>query len=237
MGAGSTAPARDAPPPAPDATHRHAKRSKVPAGERHWRAKHSSTLACESARSRVAPCARKRARRQQGPGERARLSARVRGLLGRRGGVCRREEPPRDESGLRAHGSNQRFHSLLGHAVARALTTAPSLAGLGPAAPRILIHHGWRHKGPPGTLSHKPPPLLATHNQPKRTPELWRSRWHIRYSSAIVRAATAVRTRGLVTRSQPISGASTLRDSLRGQEGRRAGYLSKRRPGTRSWRI
>ena len=99
-----------------------------------------------------------------GPGERARLSARVRGLLVRRCGVCRREEPPRDESGLRAHGSNQRFHRLLGHAVARALTTAPSLAGLGPAAPRILIHHGWRRKGPPGTLSHKPKRLYEIDN-------------------------------------------------------------------------
>ena len=64
--------------------------------------------------------------------------------------MCHREEPPRDESGLRAHGSNQRFHRLLGHAVARALTTAPRLTGLGPAAPGILIHHGWRRKGRPG---------------------------------------------------------------------------------------
>ena len=39
---------------------------------------------------------------------------------------------------------------LLGHAVARAPTTAPSLAGLGPAVPRILIPHGWRRKGRPG---------------------------------------------------------------------------------------
>ena len=31
-------------------------------------------------------------------------------------------------------GSNQRFHRLLRHAVARALTTAPSLAGVSPAA-------------------------------------------------------------------------------------------------------
>ena len=114
-------------------------------------------LACES--PRVVTRARARENEpsvSRARGERARLSVRVRGLLGRRGGVCRRQEPPRDESGLRAHGSDQRFHRLLGHAVARALTTAPSLAGLGPAAPRILIHHGWRHKGPPGTLSHKP---------------------------------------------------------------------------------
>ena len=34
----------------------------------------------------------------------------------------------RYESGFRALGSNQRFHRLLRHAVARALTTAPSLA-------------------------------------------------------------------------------------------------------------
>lgn len=90
-----------------------------------------------------------------GPGERARLSAAAGSLLDRWGDVCRREEPPRYESGLRAHGSNQRFHRLLGHAVARALTTAPSLTDLSPAAARILIPQGWRRKGPPGTLSRK----------------------------------------------------------------------------------
>ena len=90
-----------------------------------------------------------------GPGERARLSAVAGSLLDRRGDVCRREEPPRYESGLRAHGSNQRFHRLLGHAVARALTTAPSLTDLSPPAARILIPQGWRRKGAPGTLSLK----------------------------------------------------------------------------------
>ena len=98
----------------------------------------------------------KRAWHRPAPGERARLSAVAGGLLGRRGGVCRREEPPRDESGFRAHGSNQRFHRLLRHAVARALTIAPSLAGVSPAATRILTPHGWRRKGPPGTLLRKP---------------------------------------------------------------------------------
>ena len=63
--------------------------------------------------------------------------------------MCRREEPPRYESGLRAHGSNQGFHRLLSHAVARALTTAPGLTDLSPAAVRILIPQGWRRKGPP----------------------------------------------------------------------------------------
>jgi hypothetical protein len=91
-----------------------------------------------------------------GLGERAQLSAGAGELLGRRGGVCRREEPSSYEAGLRAHGSNQRFHRLLGHAVARALTPAPRLTGLDPAAPGILILQGWRRKGPPGTLSHKP---------------------------------------------------------------------------------
>jgi hypothetical protein len=62
-------------------------------------------------------------------------------------GVGRREAPPRDDSGFRAHGSNQRFHRLLRHAVARALTTAPSLAGVSPAADDILILHEWRRKG------------------------------------------------------------------------------------------
>ena len=90
-----------------------------------------------------------------GPGERARLSAAAGSLLDRWDDVCRREEPPRYESGLRAHGSNQRFHRLLGHAVARALTTAPSLTDLSPTAARILIPQGWRRKGPPGTLSRK----------------------------------------------------------------------------------
>ena len=122
----------------------------------------SSRLACESP-----PVVNRDRAHENEPsvsrarGERGRLSVRVRGLLGRRSGVCRREEPPRDESGLRAHGSNQRFHRLLGHAVARALTTAPRLAGLGPAAPRILIDHGWRRKAPPGTLSLKGSRRLA----------------------------------------------------------------------------
>ena len=96
-----------------------------------------------------------RACRPGGLGERARLSAVADELLGRRDVVGRREEPPRYESGLRAHGSNQRFHRLLRHAVARALTTAPSLTGVSPAAADILTLHGWRRKAPPETLSHK----------------------------------------------------------------------------------
>ena len=90
------------------------------------------------------PSTRKRAFRPAGRGEHARLSAGAGGLLGRRDGVGRREEPPRYESGFRAHGSNQRFHRLLRHAVARALTTAPSLAGVCPAALEILTPQGWR---------------------------------------------------------------------------------------------
>ncbi len=92
----------------------------------------------------------KRACRPAGHGEHARLSAVAGGLLGRRDGVGRWEEPPRDESGFRAHGSNQRFHRLLRHAVARALTTAPSLAGVSPAAPQILTPQGWGRKRRPG---------------------------------------------------------------------------------------
>src|SRR5256886_17696800 len=93
------------------------------------------------------------------------MSVRVRELLSQGGDVCRREEPPRYESGLRAHGSNQRFHRLLGHAVARAPTTAPSHTDLSPAAVRILIPQGWRRKGPPGTLSDKPSREFIAHNQ------------------------------------------------------------------------
>ena len=91
--------------------------------------------------------------KQAGPSqadERARMSTGFRGLLERSDDVGRREEPPRYESGLRAHGSNQRFHRLLRHAVARALTTAPSLIGVSPAAETILIPQGWRRKGRPG---------------------------------------------------------------------------------------
>jgi hypothetical protein len=65
------------------------------------------------------------------------------------GAVCAAGRSLRDESGFRAHGSNQRFHRLL------ALTTPSSLAGVSPAATRILTPHGWRRKGPPGTLLHK----------------------------------------------------------------------------------
>src|SRR6267154_3679918 len=93
------------------------------------------------------------------------MSTRSRGLLDRSDGVGRREEPPRYESGLRAHSSNQRFHRLRRHAVARALTTAPSLTDVSPAAENILIPQGWRRKGPPGTLSHKQAPLLVSHNR------------------------------------------------------------------------
>ena len=85
-----------------------------------------------------------------GVGERVQLSAGAGGLPGRRDGVCGREEPSSYEAGLRAHGSNQLFHRLPGHAVARALTTAPRLTGLGPAAPGILILQGWRRKRRPG---------------------------------------------------------------------------------------
>lgn len=83
---------------------------------------------------------------RDGPGEHARLSVAADELLVWRDGVGRREEPPRYESGFRAHGSNQRFHRLLRHAVARALTTAPSLTGVSPAAEDIFIPHGWRRK-------------------------------------------------------------------------------------------
>ena len=111
-------------------------------------------LACESERVTSAPRAREsRPGRRPGRLERTRLSSEGRGLLGRRGYVCRREEPPRDESGFRAHGSNQRFHRLQRHAVARAQTTAPSLAGVSPAATKDS-HSSWvAAQGPPGTLS------------------------------------------------------------------------------------
>ena len=56
---------------------------------------------------------------------------------------------PDMESGFRAHGSKQRFRRLLRHAVARALTTAPSLTGVGPAAEDIFTPHGWRRKRRP----------------------------------------------------------------------------------------
>ena len=93
-----------------------------------------------------------------GPGLRGRvqLLAGAGELPGRRDGVCRREEPSSYEAGLRAHGSNQRFHRLLGHAVARALNTAPRLTGLGPAAPgRFSSFRGGGARGPPGRLSRK----------------------------------------------------------------------------------
>jgi hypothetical protein len=119
-------------------------------------------LACESPlRARSDRSVRKGACRPVGPDEHARLSGVVDELPDRRVGVGRREEPPRYESGFRAHGSNQQFHRLLRHAVARALTTAPSLAGVSPAAADILIRHGWRRKGRPGRCRENP----------------WRARW------------------------------------------------------------
>ena len=91
----------------------------------------------------------------QGPEERARLSGVVDELLDRRVGVGRREEPPRDESGFRAHGSNQQFHRLLRHAVARAQNrTKPRRRQSGGGG---HSHPSWvAAQGPPGTLSHRP---------------------------------------------------------------------------------
>jgi hypothetical protein len=100
--------------------------------------------------SQPATCAQTRGRPSAGLSERIQLSAGAGELLGRRGEVCRREEPSSYQAGLRAHGSNHRFHRLLGHAVARAPTTAPRLTGLGPAAPGILMLQGWRRKRRPG---------------------------------------------------------------------------------------
>ncbi len=107
---------------------------------------------------------RKRASPQASPREPARLSVGCRVLRCRRDGVGRREEPPRYESGFRAQGSNQRFDRLLRHAVARALTTAPSLAGVGPAAPKILTPQRWRRKRRPGRCRANGPraPIVMT---------------------------------------------------------------------------
>ena len=64
---------------------------------------------------------RKRTWRSAGPGKACSVVSWPGLLLGSRVAVRRREEPPSYESGLRAHGSNQRFRRLLRHAVARAL--------------------------------------------------------------------------------------------------------------------
>ncbi len=108
----------------------------------------------------------------RGPGEHARLSGVGGGLLGRRDGIGRREEPPRDESGFRAHGRNQRFHRLQRQAVARAQTSAPSLTDVCPAAPQILTPQGWRRK-PPAKLSHKSGAPDSVCAQQKKSP-CWR---------------------------------------------------------------
>jgi hypothetical protein len=119
-------------------------------------------LACESlgVEGRQRAC-ENGPRRRPGPSEPARMSVGCCVLLGRRDDVGRREEPPRHESGFRAQGSNQRFHRLLRHAVARALTTAPSLAGVSPAAQTFSSLIGGGARGPPGTLLHKPLNVLV----------------------------------------------------------------------------
>jgi hypothetical protein len=107
----------------------------------------------------------------------------------------RREEPPRYESGLRAHGSNQRFHRLLRHAVARALTTAPSLAGVSPVA-GVDSHPSWvaaqgaardavaqRFRHVSGTQSAPSPTRLMPPTRPearrtRQTARLERRLWH-----------------------------------------------------------
>ena len=99
----------------------------------------------------------KRAQPELGSGERARLSVRVGGLLGRRDGVCCwRSLPEQTETGLRAHGSNcNGLHRLLGHAVALG-----SNYGMKPRRPRPGgtkdSHRSWvAAQGPPGTLLRK----------------------------------------------------------------------------------
>jgi hypothetical protein len=62
-------------------------------------------------------------------------------------------EPPKDESDLRAHGSNQRSPRSPRHAVARALTHQASPASI--RALGILTPHRWPARRP-GTLSGKP---------------------------------------------------------------------------------
>jgi hypothetical protein len=125
----------------------HEMRSVVDPGET-WLAAQRELLFLAEAGLRIprgltAPTSvRNRASLRPGPGEPARLSVGCCVLLGRRDDVGRREEPSRYESGFRAHGSNQRFHRLLRHAVARALTTAPSLAGVSPAAQTFSVLTG-----------------------------------------------------------------------------------------------
>ena len=100
------------------------------------------------------------------------------GSLANGTGAGRREEPPRDESGFRAHGSNQRFHRLLRQAVARAPTTAPSLAGVSPAAPKILDPSEVAAQAPPaqGGLVVKRGRMLAPAPMPDSSVAARRSR-------------------------------------------------------------
>ena len=76
-----------------------------------------------------------------GPVTAARLSAGAGLLLDRRGRMYRRQEPPRDESGFRAHGSNQQFRRLQRHTDLRA-QKAPSLSGVSSTARRFSLLRG-----------------------------------------------------------------------------------------------
>ena len=170
-----------------------------------------------------------------GPNEHARLSGAADELLDRRVGVGRREEPPRYESGLRAHGSNQQFHRLLRHAVARALTTAPSLAGVSPAAADILIRHRWRRKGRQGRCRTNwsiglqcarsfPPLLSATSFEPfVRRPQ---AKAVDRRSDAAPIGAAAIRPSRAGTEARP------ARDSRGDRRYRQGSRLGRRRSAT-----
>ena len=142
--------------------------------------------------------------RWPGRRERARLSVGDRRLLGGRDVLGRREEPPRDESGFRARSSDQRFHRLLRHAVARALTTAPSLAGVSPAAEDILIPHGWRRNRRTARCRTNPATVLSvvTHEQRGKFP-----------GRQITRGRCSMALRWRYTRSA--SGAVVSRSSAR----------------------
>jgi hypothetical protein len=149
-----------------------------------------------------------------GPGERARLSAAAGSLLDRRGDVCRREEPPRYESGLRAHGSNQRFHRLLGHAVARALTTAPSLTDLSPAAQGFSSLKGGGARGRPARCR-----TNKSRCRPVTIARLGRSEPTSRkavspQSTPSLDSIDLRRERAVVTSTQRNAGCGGLRDSV-----------------------
>ena len=131
-----------------------------------------------------------------GPCRRARLLGGAGLLLGGRDAMCHWQEPPRDESGFRAHGSNQRFHRLQRHTVLRPRRdqAAPTLTAL-PSARRSTSQSSRSTSGSSTTPLTRRTPRPARSAPAASATTGWtrrpRRRWRSRGASCASRACSA----------------------------------------------